>query len=135
VKALNSKSTKLFEYLIKNLSLENLGECIQNNDIFMPVHVDFMGSGEGNKVYAIAHYSEQNGDLCANPSVLFFKSKDGLVIPYVFQMDGIGLNQEYAVINDKYELTATLDAAQIVLADFCNDTWFPNILQQQEIKL
>lgn len=49
----------------------------------------------GNPIYSIAHYGEQNGDLMADPDMeIAVNDKDGRIIPRTFQNDYMGLFQQ-----------------------------------------
>ena len=58
---------------------------------------------EGNKVFSISHYGEQNGDLMADPDMEFsINEKEGRITPRTFRNDYLGLYQEvFRTINGK----------------------------------
>jgi len=50
---------------------------------------------EGNPIYSIAHYGEQNGDLMADPDMeIAVNDKEGRIIPRTFQNDYMALFQQ-----------------------------------------
>ena len=50
---------------------------------------------EGNPIYSIAHYGEQNGDLMADPDMeIAVNDKEGRIIPCTFQNDYMALFQQ-----------------------------------------
>ena len=135
MKALDSKAMKLFKHLTEGVNSESPNKCIKNSDVFMAVHVEFKNAAKGHVVFLISHYSQQGEYLMSDPSVMFFQDKEGRVYPYTYVIDSIGLDQDYAYIDANCDLVAETEYAQVDLVNFVTQTWFPNILQQQEIKL
>ena len=73
---------------------------------------------------SVAHYFELNGDLCAEPDIVFFIDGDGNFIPYEIQ-SVVGGYQVHAEL-DNGTLKITNTEKQKDLADFTN-TWAENI--------
>ena len=64
---------------------------------FMDLSIDNLcrTDHEGNPVYAMAHYGEQNGDLMADPDMEFsVNHTTGTVRPLTFQNDFFGMYQQ-----------------------------------------
>ena len=65
---------------------------------YMPLSVEHIGqSAEGNRLIAICHYGEQNGDLMRDPEMvfeLFTHGEASAAEPLSFQNDYMGLFQE-----------------------------------------
>lgn len=135
MKYLNKKATKTMNKLIS--MLEN-GHCkIDNsNGAFMPVVIEklydvnnklFKGT-----VYSVAHYFEQNGDLCCDPDVTFLEM-NGYYIPMTFEQQGELPIYQKAIMQDDDGTWKIQIKAQKSITSFCNTIWFKNIKQQQKL--
>jgi len=60
---------------------------------FMAAYVENIGYFNMGKLFSIAHYYEQNGDLMKEPDMVFIKGQDGEYYPMDFQQDNIGMYQ------------------------------------------
>lgn len=72
---------------------------------YMPLHVECVGSIKhgtpGNeiayKLYSMAHYYEQNGDLMSDPEMVFEDIGEHGMIPVSYKQDALGIyNEVYA---------------------------------------
>ena len=64
---------------------------------YMDLSIESLGfqDHEGNPVFAMAHYGEQNGDLMADPDMTFsVNATDGTIRPHTFQNDYFGMYQQ-----------------------------------------
>lgn len=78
---------------------------------------------------SVAHYYELNGDLVAEPDVVFFVDADSNWIPIEVTQSLTGWSQ-YAVFSDDGErITRIKSAGQHDLAEFA-ETWADNIAEQ-----
>ena len=71
---------------------------------FMPLSIENleMTDHNGNPVYSMAHYGEQNGDAMADPDMEFSVDfKNGIVIPLTFQNDYMGCFQQVFTVTDE----------------------------------
>ena len=53
----------------------------------MPLIVECVGEWGLGKIYSLAHYSEQNRDLMADPEMTFLLGAGGLVFPLTYRND------------------------------------------------
>ena len=91
----------------------------------MPLSVEKVTDEPGfTAVYSLAHYSEQNGDLMADPEMTFGEC-DQEFFPLSFRNDYIGVYQE--VITEQVNLKL-----QQELAEFA-DMWLQNVVDQQNL--
>ena len=76
-------------------ALEAIGahKKIDNSPWFMAVHIENLGSCELGRMFSVAHYYEQNGDLMKDPDIVFIKSQKGGYCRIEFQQDNLGLHQ------------------------------------------
>lgn len=129
MKALNKQSGKIFLQMIDGLNKPGEGKKINNaEDIFMPVHIDYLWQNEHGKHYALAHYYTQNGDLMSDPEITFLVT-DEAIFPMSFRQDGLGIHQ-IALIADDGEAIRINIRLQSDLARFANQ-WMKNIKEQQ----
>jgi hypothetical protein len=97
----------------------------------MAACVEIIGRTSLGPLVSVAHYYEQNGDLMRDPDVVFVIGTDEHVYPISYRQDGLGIDQEAAYVEDGQWKVKTKMQADI--AAFCNDTWFPNINEQQQL--
>ncbi len=78
---------------------------------------------------SVAHYFELNGDLVAEPDVVFFVDNDGSWVPIEITQSLVGWRQ-YAVFSAEGRRVTRVDrAGQQDLAEFA-ETWAFNISEQ-----
>jgi len=102
-------------------------------DGYMPLSIEAIGtSADGNRLIAISHTGEQNGDLMRDPEMvfeLFTRGELSAAEPLSFQNDYMGLLQEvyrYDEAGKKTHLNTRLKAE---LKSFAR-TWFRNLREQ-----
>jgi hypothetical protein len=129
MKALNKQSSKVFLHLIEGLKEPGNGKKVNNaEDIFMPVHIDYLWQNEHGRHYALAHYYTQNGDMMSDPEMIFLVTGES-IIPMSFRQDGLGIHQ-IALIAESGEAMRINIRLQGDLARFANQ-WMQNIKEQQ----
>ena len=130
MKALNAKAEAIFRKLTDGLRKVGDHRKVDNaNGTFMAVCVEIIGRSGLGPLVSIAHYYEQNGDLMRDPDVVFLIGADQHVYPISYRQDGLGIDQEAAVVEDgKWKVRTRMQAD---IAKFCND-WFQNIQEQQK---
>lgn len=97
---------------------------------FMPVSVEQIFENETYRIFSVAHYYEQNGDLMADPEMCFINIKAvGSYLPSYFKQDNIGMEQESIIIeNDVIKgYRAKMQADHTSFANM----WLRNIKSQQ----
>jgi hypothetical protein len=129
---LNDKATAIFRKLTDGLRKVGDHRKWDNaNGTFMAACVEIIGRTGLGPLVSVAHYYEQNGDLMRDPDVVFVIGADQHVYPISYRQDGLGIDQEAAYMEDgQWKVKAKMQAD---ICDFCNDTWFPNINEQQEL--
>lgn len=144
--SVNSKARVILDTLTEGLVKVGDHRKIDNaKDSFMAVHVECIGKiGEG-RLYSIAHYFRQNGDMMRDPDVVFFQvdtfkegypehSRDIFPVEYYpvsFEQSSIGLYQEAIVLGSE-GIEGIRPKLQRSITSFCND-WMMNIKNQQRI--
>lgn len=127
MKAINNKATQIFNKLI---SLDKTK--VQNNDSFMAVHIEMISEIKDGKIYSLAHYYEQNGDLMADPEMEFLIKPNHLEIyPLTFRQDNLGMHQQ-AVYFENGRAAKYNPRLQKDFVVFANE-WLNNISLQQSI--
>jgi len=137
MKSLNKYAAGVFNTILGRLAAEGDEHIkIDNTDgAFMPLCVNRLSKDK----VALSHYGEQNGDLMADPDMVFWISPDGQIIPCSLQNDYAGIYHSAVNFRDScpgdngYSFPATFSSRmQADLASFAN-TWLRNIKQQQGI--
>ena len=100
---------------------------------FMPLSVEHIGrSAEGNRLIAICHYGEQNGDLMRDPEMvfeLFTHGEFSAAEPLSFQNDYMDLLQEVYRYDEAGKKTHVNTRLKAELKSFAR-TWFINLKDQ-----
>jgi len=129
MKCLSQKAKTIFLKLMK-IMMDNGGYAkIKNSEVYMAVVVESIGSTPLGLEVSVAHYYKQNGDLMADPEMVFLVSDvNGDIYPFSYLQHGLGLNQvavrlEGSKIFIKQKL-------QRDITRFANQ-WMKNIQQQQ----
>ena len=124
LKPVNKQAAKVLEALTKGLEYAE-GRKIDNSEgIYMPVHVERVGSD----LFSVAHYGEQNGDLMADPDVVFWKRIDGW-FPVEITQHYLGRYQRLLWV-EKGEVVKWNPRGYRDVKIFCG-TWMQNVKQQQ----
>ena len=131
MKHLNDKATAIFRKLTEGLKKVGDHQQWNNDSSFMAACVEIIGRTGLGPLVSIAHYYQQNGDMMRDPDVVFVVGADQEVYPISYRQDGMGIYQEAAIVEDgKWKVRPKM---QSDICDFCNDIWFPNLDQQQQL--
>lgn len=130
-KPLSGRAALILQQLIHGLAAPGDGESARTiggprGQAIMPVSVERIADRE----FSIAHYYEQNGDLMADPEMVFLRSVDGSsFFPLHFQQDNTGSYRVGMSIeaDGKIRWNAREQADQVSFAN----QWLTNIKQQQ----
>ena len=102
-------------------------------DGYMPLSIEAIGtSADGNRLIALCHYGEQNGDLMRDPEMvfeLFTHGETSAAEPLSFQNDYVGLFQEVYRYDDTGKKTHVKTRLKAELKSFAR-TWFTNLKDQ-----
>lgn len=97
---------------------------------YMPLSVEHIGqSAEGNRLIAISHTGEQNGDLMRDPEMVFEIHAHGVAEPLSFRNDYMGMMQEVYRYDDSGKKTHVNARLKQDLKSFAR-TWFKNLKDQ-----
>lgn len=128
VKPVSASAKKVIEQL-EAMMIDGYAKIDNTNGAFMPVVVEQVGENQ----ISIAHYYEQNGDLMADPEIVFLKKEYSYGVEYypIYErMSGLGSDVELVIFkNRKPKLISNL---QKQTASFCT-TWMRTITMQQGI--
>lgn len=128
VKPVSASAKKIIQQL-EAMMIDGYAKIDNANDVFMPVVVEQVGANQ----ISIAHYYEQNGDLMADPEIVFLKKEYSYGVEYypIYErMSGLGLEVELVIFeNRKPKMISNL---QKQTASFCT-TWMRTIAMQQSI--
>lgn len=100
-------------------------------DGYMPLSLEHIGqSAQGNRLIAISHTGEQNGDLMRDPEMVFeVHCSPALAEPLSFQNDYVGLFQEVYCFDDAGKKTHVKAKLKQELKSFAR-LWFSNLKAQ-----
>jgi hypothetical protein len=126
MKPLNKAATATLQGLL------SLGQTkVQRSSSFMAVHIEEIASISAGRIYSLAHYYTQNGDLMADPEMeILHSAVDGQFYPISFRMDSLGIHRN-SVIFDDGKLSKLNLKMQYDQAAFANK-WLRNIAVQQQ---
>ena len=97
---------------------------------FMALHVERIGT----RMYSLAHYFRQNGDMMRDPDVVLFKDAHGRWFPATFQQDGGGVPVYTVALEFSDErITGVYRRRYRELRDFMR-VWLRNLRVQQGIR-
>ena len=97
---------------------------------YMPLSLEHIGqSAEGNRLIAISHTGEQNGDLMRDPEMVFEIHAHGMAEPLSFRNDYMGMMQEVYRYDDSGKKTHVSARLKQDLKSFAK-TWFNNLKDQ-----
>lgn len=100
---------------------------------YMPLSIEVIGtSAAGNRLIAISHTGEQNGDLMRDPEMvfeLFAHDEASAAEPLSFQNDYMGLLQEVYRYDETGKKTHVNTRLKAELKSFAR-TWFANMRNQ-----
>ena len=132
MKALNEKAEAIFRQLTEGMTKVGDHRKWDNaHGSFMAACVEVIGRSGLGPLVSVAHYYEQNGDLMRNPDVVFSIGADQHIYPISYRQDGLGIDQEAAVVEDgKWKVRPRMQAD---ITKFC-DQWMLNIAEQQGLK-
>ena len=127
MKKLNKQAEAVFRQLIEGLKVHE-SRKIQNSTAFMAVCVEVLEQRHKSLVVSIAHYFEQNGDLCCDPDMTFLVNELG-IFPLTFQQALPPVYQVAAEFTEEGGMKYS-PRLQADLTQFANQ-WMRNIQSQQ----
>lgn len=119
LRQLDETAEKIYRYIVNTLQIGK-ARTISNGDAFMSVHVDRLHQ----HLYAIAHYFEQNGDMCCDPDMTFYAPKEGVYV--------VSFQQAIPPVWTHIDTCTPQQIAD--MRDFANQ-WMRNIQEQQELEV
>ena len=136
IKPINEQEYKVFQYLTEVARTgENQAAKINNDSTYMPVCVEILFSTPEFEHVSICHYGEMNGDLMADPEVIFFHDKSECkAYPGYFKNDFAGVEMEIIRYNKEEKPQKVVEDLQYQLVEF-SEMWMRNINDQQKFNL
>jgi len=129
MQALNEKAEAIFRKLTEGMvKVGDHRKWDNASGTVMAACVEIIGRTGLGPLVSVAHYYEQNGDLMRDPDVVFVIGADQHVYPISYRQDGLGIDQEAAVVEDGQWKVRT--KMQADLAKFASQ-WMRNIAEQQ----
>ncbi|NCB47409.1 hypothetical protein EOM81_10385 [bacterium] len=130
MKAINKSAAKTMRKMMN--MMENGYAKIQKSSSFMPVTIEHIGQNDFGKLFSVAHYSEQNGDLMRDPEMVFILCADEEFYPISIQQDYVGKHQDVLEYDDNGKIKGWHPRLQSDIAGFAN-FWLRNIKEQQSL--
>ena len=122
---LSKSHSAILDQLVDGLVELGSGHQIDNKPgLYMAVNVDRLGE----RLFAVSHRFEQNGDLVPDPEIVFYRDEDGAWLPYSVTY-AIGRYEEVLVL-DGDAITGWRPRAYSGLRDFAR-LLLSNIKAQQ----
>lgn len=133
MKALSKKATQIFLSIISQVD-ESGYVKIDNDETYMSLIVEKIFIGKEYEKISFAHYGKENGDLMADPEMVFlYYPASKKIFPYYYKQDYINIVQISIIFENEKPSTYYADL-QIDHANFA-DQWLTNIQLQQHIKI
>ena len=127
MRKVSQKAKAVMDLLTKNIT--NLGDHDKfSAPGFMDVCIEAVDKCNLGAIISIAHYYEQQGDLMADPEMLFIRAEDGDYYPFYYRQDGLGIEQNSVIIDDG-KVTGIKSSLQRDHAIFAGQ-WMANIKMQ-----
>ena len=133
MKPVNEYGQRVLQVLTEGLNNAGDDRKFGNGRPYMAVSVERIDVPQ---VYSVAHYYKQNGDLMADPEMVFVVNDAGIFLPVYFKQAGLGLEQssaEYTTIDGKLRIERFRPKLQADHAIFAG-TWLRNIAEQQDLR-
>jgi len=130
MKAINKSAARAMRKMMS--MMDNGYAKIQKSSSFMAVTIELVGQNELGKLFSVAHYAEQNGDLMRDPEVVFVLGADEEFYPVTIQQDFIGKYQDVLEYDETGKIKGWYPRLQADLASFAN-FWLKNIKYQQSL--
>lgn len=125
------------EILTQGLTEENSHREINNcppNSGTMPVVVEHVGTCRMGDLFSVAHYYTQNGDLMADPEMVFLRATGTQdFYPVSYKLDALGVYREGYIFSEDGKTDRIWKSEQADEAVFAG-TWMKNIRDQQGLK-
>lgn len=138
MKYLNKEATKTMDILVSGLKSTDGHKKIDDAPGFMAVVVEEIGelnyleNEKTSPMYSVAHYYEQNGDLCCDPDMTFYRTSGGYYVPMTFEQQGGLPVYTRAIYQNEAGKWMVNQKAQADITTFAN-TWMRNIKEQQRL--
>lgn len=121
---INQINSQLFTAMVKTGLIQD-GEFVipgtYQSSGFMDLHIEDIGNfrdllGRSAKVFSLAHYYKQNGDLMRDPDVQFgVNFEKQAIFPLSYRNDGIGFIQDVFDDNDNLVLKTEKSIGEFLL--------------------
>ena len=137
MRKVNKQAKQVLDHLTAELKRAHPGTARKfdnGGEGIMAVHVDFLMTVPDGRIYSVAHYYEQNGDLMRDPDMTFLCADlDGEYYPASFRQDGgLPINQESITWRDgRMTFRPKTQRQHAVFAG----QWMENIRQQQRLEM
>jgi hypothetical protein len=125
LKPIGKAAQRVLETLISGLDTYQSRKIDNAAGTFMAVHVERIGED----LFSVAHYFVQNGDMMADPDVVFWKAPDGHFYPAEYTQHSLGIYQQLITFENGQPVRF-MPRQQADVATFCT-TWMRNIRVQQ----
>lgn len=132
---LSNVSKGLLEALLVEMNLiegipNSTGKLDRGGECIMAIHGEWV---EPNML-SLSHYYEQEGDLLADPEMLFWKGDDGEYYPVLFKQDGAFPIRHQAIFFSPERRPLRHDKKVLSEQVHFVSTWLRNICFQQGIE-
>jgi hypothetical protein len=127
MKPVSATAQRVLEKLIDGLDVGQSRKIDNASGTFMAVHVERVGED----FFSVAHYFVQQGDMMADPDVVFWRT-GGRFYPVEYTQHSLGIYQ-HLVTFENGRPVRFMARQQADVASFTT-TWMRNIKQQQELK-
>jgi hypothetical protein len=128
---LSPQATSVMDALTEGMTVTDHKKIDNAEGTFMALHVECIGECNLGRIFSLAHYYEQHGDLMRDPEMLFIQAEDGGYYPTEIWQDATNSHGVGVLIEDgkAVSIDETEQADMTVFAE----VWLKNIRQQQQL--
>ena len=121
---INQINSQLFTAMVKTGLIQDgqfVRPAVYQSSGYMDLHIEDIGNyrdllGRSIKVYSLAHYYKQNGDMMRDPDVEFgVNFEKQAVFPLLYRNDGVGFIQDVFDDNDNLVLRIEKSIGEFLL--------------------
>jgi hypothetical protein len=128
---LSPQATAVMDTLTEGMSVGSYKKIDSAEDVFMALHVEYIGECNLGLIFSLSYYYTQHGDLMRDPEMLFIKAEDGGYYPAEIWQDAV--NSHGVGIQIENDLAVSIDETEQADLTLFAEVWLKNIRVQQRI--
>ena len=126
---LSPQATAVMNTLTAGMSVSDHKKIDNAEGTFMALHVECIGECNLGRIFSLAHYYEQHGDLMRDPEMLFIQAEDGGYYPVEIWQDAVNSHGVGILVDDG--MAVSIDETEQADMTMFAEVWLKNIRVQQ----